>query len=176
MKFSALAQLSSHRPVLLLGVALLWAGRPSMGAMQIQLELQLLPAPVVTLSAPTGIVSQVLTDPALCASWQADVAVMRERILASNPWLDALARADIAVAVSGGDSFSDIYGLGRFFYMVLPQWLVLLLDRPLVLLPQTLTVFHDYEHAVLGLLIMLFMIFLRMGIVPGIAALLRRRR
>jgi branched-chain amino acid transport system permease protein len=45
----------------------------------------------------------------------------------------------------------------------------------LVLLPQALTVFHDYEHAVLGLLIMLFMIFLRMGIVPGIAGLLRRR-
>jgi len=45
----------------------------------------------------------------------------------------------------------------------------------LVLLPQVLTVFHDYEHALLGLLIMLFMIFLRMGIVPGLAALLRRR-
>jgi branched-chain amino acid transport system permease protein len=34
---------------------------------------------------------------------------------------------------------------------------------------------HDYEHAVLGLLIMLFMIFLRVGIVPGLAALLRRK-
>jgi len=45
----------------------------------------------------------------------------------------------------------------------------------LVLLPQALTVFHDYEHAVLGLLIMLFMIFLRAGIVPGLAILLRRR-
>jgi branched-chain amino acid transport system permease protein len=45
----------------------------------------------------------------------------------------------------------------------------------LVLLPQVLTVFHDYEHAVLGLMIMLFMIFLRVGIVPGLAALLRRR-
>ncbi|NGM20865.1 branched-chain amino acid ABC transporter permease [Roseomonas stagni] len=45
----------------------------------------------------------------------------------------------------------------------------------LVLLPQALTVFHDYEHAVLGLLIMLFMIFLRVGIVPGLASLLRRR-
>jgi branched-chain amino acid transport system permease protein len=46
----------------------------------------------------------------------------------------------------------------------------------LVLLPQALTVFHDYEHAVLGLLIMLFMIFLRVGIVPGLAALLRRKQ
>jgi len=45
----------------------------------------------------------------------------------------------------------------------------------LVLLPQTLTVLHEYEQAVIGLLIMLFMIFLRAGIVPGFAALLRRR-
>jgi branched-chain amino acid transport system permease protein len=45
----------------------------------------------------------------------------------------------------------------------------------LVLLPQVLTFLHDYEQAVIGLLIMLFMIFLRIGIVPGLAALLRRR-
>lgn len=36
----------------------------------------------------------------------------------------------------------------------------------LVVLPQALTVFHEYEHAILGLMIMLFMIFLREGIVP----------
>lgn len=46
----------------------------------------------------------------------------------------------------------------------------------LVLLPQVLTVFHDYEHAVLGLLIMLFMIFLRQGILPGLADWLAARR
>lgn len=40
----------------------------------------------------------------------------------------------------------------------------------LVALPQALTVFHDYEHAILGLLMMLFMIFLRQGIVPSLAA------
>jgi branched-chain amino acid transport system permease protein len=45
----------------------------------------------------------------------------------------------------------------------------------LVLLPQTLTFLHEYEQAVIGLLIMLFMIFLRVGIVPGLAALLRKR-
>jgi branched-chain amino acid transport system permease protein len=35
-----------------------------------------------------------------------------------------------------------------------------------VVLPQALTVFHDYEQAMLGLIIMVFMIFLRRGIVP----------
>jgi branched-chain amino acid transport system permease protein len=42
----------------------------------------------------------------------------------------------------------------------------------LVVLPQVLTVFHEYEQALLGLIVMVFMIFLRQGIVPSIAAVL----
>ena len=40
----------------------------------------------------------------------------------------------------------------------------------LVVLPQTLTIFHEYEQALLGLILIVFMIFLRRGIVPLIAA------
>jgi len=39
----------------------------------------------------------------------------------------------------------------------------------LVILPQTLAVLHDYEHMVLGLVLMLAMIFLRAGIVPTLS-------
>ena len=46
----------------------------------------------------------------------------------------------------------------------------------LVVLPQTLTVLHDYEHVVLGLMLMGFMIFLRQGIVPGLTGVLMGRR
>ena len=46
----------------------------------------------------------------------------------------------------------------------------------LVVLPQTLTALHDYEHMVLGLILMGFMIFLRQGIVPSLAAALAGRR
>jgi branched-chain amino acid transport system permease protein len=46
----------------------------------------------------------------------------------------------------------------------------------LVLLPQMLTALHDYEHMVLGLVLMGFMIFLRQGIVPGLAHAFARRR
>lgn len=46
----------------------------------------------------------------------------------------------------------------------------------LTVLPQALTLFHEYEHAALGLLIILFMVFLRQGIVPGLAGLFARRR
>jgi len=46
----------------------------------------------------------------------------------------------------------------------------------LVVLPQVLTTFHEYENALLGLLIMLFMIFLRQGVVPTLASFLTRQR
>ena len=39
----------------------------------------------------------------------------------------------------------------------------------LVVLPQTLTSLHDYEHMAIGLILMTFMIFLRRGIVPSLA-------
>jgi len=46
----------------------------------------------------------------------------------------------------------------------------------LVLLPQVLTILHDYEQMVLGLVIMGVMIFLRHGVVPSIAAAVARSR
>jgi branched-chain amino acid transport system permease protein len=45
----------------------------------------------------------------------------------------------------------------------------------LVVLPQMLTVFRDYEHIALGLIMMACMIFLRAGIVPSVATLFARQ-
>jgi branched-chain amino acid transport system permease protein len=45
----------------------------------------------------------------------------------------------------------------------------------IVMLPQVLSFLHDYEHMVLGLIIMAVMIFLRQGIVPSLTAMLARR-
>lgn len=61
-----------------------------------------------------------------------------QRCLIKNDTLARISEADIIGAISGGDSFSDIYGLARFFYVTLPQLLVLMMEKPLVLLPQTL--------------------------------------
>lgn len=44
----------------------------------------------------------------------------------------------------------------------------------LTVLPQVLTVFHDYEHIALGAIMIVFMIFLRAGIVPSLLTFLRR--
>jgi len=59
------------------------------------------------------------------------------RLIRSNRWLMVLSESDVIGALSGGDSFSDIYGMGRLLYVSLPQILVLLLGKPLALLPQT---------------------------------------
>jgi branched-chain amino acid transport system permease protein len=45
----------------------------------------------------------------------------------------------------------------------------------LVVLPQALTVFHDYEQIVFGALIIMFLIFLPAGIVPALRLLLQAR-
>lgn len=54
-------------------------------------------------------------------------------------------------------------GLGSIFGSVLGAAI-------LVILPQALTVFHDFEHVMLGLIMMVSMIFLPRGIVPTLAA------
>lgn len=46
----------------------------------------------------------------------------------------------------------------------------------LVVLPQMLTTFHEYEQALLGLIVMGFMIFLRRGIVPSLVHAFAGRR
>jgi branched-chain amino acid transport system permease protein len=46
----------------------------------------------------------------------------------------------------------------------------------LVVLPQALTIFHEYEQALLGLIVMSFMIFLRGGIVPSLVQAFAGRR
>jgi len=45
----------------------------------------------------------------------------------------------------------------------------------IVVLPQTLSFLHDYEHMVLGLIVILTMVFLRAGIVPTLAKVLAPR-
>ncbi|GAB3962623.1 coenzyme F420 hydrogenase/dehydrogenase beta subunit N-terminal domain-containing protein [Plantactinospora veratri] len=54
-----------------------------------------------------------------------------------NAGLARIDAADVVLDVSGGDSFSDIYGEHRFRTVAWPKRLALLRRRPLVLLPQT---------------------------------------
>jgi polysaccharide pyruvyl transferase WcaK-like protein len=54
-----------------------------------------------------------------------------------NAWLRSLLDADVVADIRGGDSFSDIYGLGRFVTGSLPLLTVAVLGRPYHMLPQT---------------------------------------
>ncbi len=66
----------------------------------------------------------------------------RAGIISGNACLRHIHEADVIAAIAGGDSFSDIYGLGRLFYVALPQLLVLFMGKALFLLPQTLGPFR----------------------------------
>ena len=68
---------------------------------------------------------------------------LRRRWIAGNDCLRHLDECDLVVAISGGDSLSDIYGLERLLYVSLPQILALWSGKRLILLPQTLGPFKS---------------------------------
>lgn len=59
----------------------------------------------------------------------------------------AVRRADLVLDVSGGDSFSDIYGGHRFRTVCAPKRFAIRARRPLVLLPQTYGPFDEPASA-----------------------------
>jgi colanic acid/amylovoran biosynthesis protein len=67
---------------------------------------------------------------------------LRGRLAAKNPWLRRVWETDLFGSLAAGDSFSDIYGLPRLLYVALPQILVLLAGKRLIMLPQTIGPFH----------------------------------
>lgn len=60
-----------------------------------------------------------------------------------NPCAKALRASRAVLDVSGGDSFTDLYGSRRFKAMSKSKWLALKAGVPLILLPQTLGPFRD---------------------------------
>ncbi len=62
---------------------------------------------------------------------------LRAMVLRAFPALGTLAASKINCGISGGDSFSDIYGMRRFLYVSLPMIVAQLTGVPFVMLPQT---------------------------------------
>ena len=71
--------------------------------------------------------------------------LIRKGILRRNPALAALVQADIIGDIRGGDSFSDIYGLTSFLLGTVPVFIIRLLGKKLVLLPQT---YGPFDHGI----------------------------
>jgi colanic acid/amylovoran biosynthesis protein WcaK/AmsJ len=62
---------------------------------------------------------------------------LRQKLLKRNEYCRTLYETDLAVDITGGDSFSDIYGMRRFVLGFLRKWLVLFYGRRFIMLPQT---------------------------------------
>lgn len=67
----------------------------------------------------------------------------RKRFWNTNPHIKTICSAKAIFDITGGDSFSDIYGIRRMIIGSLRKILILLLDKPLVLLPQTFGPFQS---------------------------------
>lgn len=65
------------------------------------------------------------------------IRAVRNRIVRSNRRLSILKAADFVGDIRAGDSFSDIYGLRRFILGIIPGVIAILMQKKLVLLPQT---------------------------------------
>ncbi len=69
---------------------------------------------------------------------------LKSRMIKGNPCLRHLHEADMVLSIAGGDSFSDIYGQARFFYIVLPLLWTIAMGKELVIMPQTIGPFNNY--------------------------------
>ena len=65
------------------------------------------------------------------------IGSVRRFIADSTPWIGTVAGSDVVGDVRGGDSFSDIYGMGRFLLGFFMAWSVLLVRGDMVQFPQT---------------------------------------
>ena len=62
---------------------------------------------------------------------------LKEALANRSKYFKILFEADLVLDVTGGDSFSDVYGFRRFFLGFMRKWLIIFLGKKLVLLPQT---------------------------------------
>jgi polysaccharide pyruvyl transferase WcaK-like protein len=66
----------------------------------------------------------------------------KKSLIQRNRIFKSINEMDLIGSIAGGDSFSDIYGLNRLVYISLIPILILLFEKPLVLLPQTIGPFE----------------------------------
>lgn len=65
------------------------------------------------------------------------VPKLQQRLARGGSTLGVLLRCNLFCDITGGDSFSDLYGLKRFLYVFLLKAVCQLTGKPFVLLPQT---------------------------------------
>ena len=71
---------------------------------------------------------------------------LRKKLFAAIPLLAALERADVVLDISGGDSFTSIYGDSVFKAITDVKEVVIRMNKPLILLPQSYGPFSSKEQ------------------------------
>lgn len=85
-------------------------------------------------------------DPATTPDGQRIVRINRATVLTSACYWKALGELDCMLDISAGDSYAEIYGGKRFFWMWLTKRLALLRRIPTVLSPQTIGPFRSQPY------------------------------
>lgn len=67
--------------------------------------------------------------------------------LLPNRNVEAMRAARAVLDISGGDSFTDLYGLWRYRYVIMPKLVAIKARVPLILMPQTYGPFEDEASA-----------------------------
>jgi len=62
---------------------------------------------------------------------------LKDALINHNSYFKNVYEAELALDITGGDSFSDIYGFRRFFLGFLCKWVLIFLGKRFILLPQT---------------------------------------
>lgn len=78
------------------------------------------------------------------------IRINRRTIITSREYWAELSRLDCMLDISAGDSFADIYGRKRFFWMSITKYAALMRNVPLVLSPQTIGPFTRQPYKLLA--------------------------
>lgn len=78
------------------------------------------------------------------------ISMIRKGLSRKTPWISAIEAADIIGDVRGGDSFSDIYGMRRFFIGFLSALSVLFIKGKMVQFPQTFGPYKSWSARIMA--------------------------
>ncbi len=68
---------------------------------------------------------------------------IKQWVLGKSAFARSLERCDLVLDIGEGDSFADIYGVKRYFFLLFSKLLVLAKKKPLILSPQTIGPFNS---------------------------------
>lgn len=79
---------------------------------------------------------------------------IKQMLLGRSAYLKELNECDLVLDIGEGDSFTDIYGMHRFTFMIVSKLAVIAKGKPLILSPQTIGPFDGWVARQLAVMVM----------------------